>query len=214
MPSPPGLRRQATRLPASEAQRNRAGQVVAPRGAAAPPAPTPQAVAPQASAPPAVVAPATLAKPAAAEPAVVAEKPPHPVAKEEAPPSRRTRLRGPSAPKPVAQSEPPRRGDHKAGNAVMSPASNVRVQFPFAMPTPAAMFLRAQTLWLVFDTTARIDVAALANEPSRNIRSASVMRVGDAQVVRLRLDGELRLPGGGRLGADDDGDQVRGRPRH
>jgi hypothetical protein len=38
----------------------------------------------------------------------------------------------------------------------------VRVQFPFVMPTPGAVFQRADTLWLVFDTQAKLDVACSA----------------------------------------------------
>jgi tetratricopeptide (TPR) repeat protein len=65
---------------------------------------------------------------------------------------------------------------------------NVRVLFPFSTPTPAAMFQRAQTMWLVFDTDAKLDVTALSNDSSRTIGSASVSRMGDAQVVRLKLE--------------------------
>ena len=51
---------------------------------------------------------------------------------------------------------------------------NLRLVFPFAAPTPAAVFQRADTLWLVFDTTAKLDVGVLGNDPSRTIRSATV----------------------------------------
>ena len=62
------------------------------------------------------------------------------------------------------------------------------MQFPFVMPTPGAVFQRADTLWLVFDTPSKLDVAMLGSDPSRNIRSATATRVGDAQVVRLKLE--------------------------
>ncbi len=43
-------------------------------------------------------------------------------------------------------------------------------------------------LWLVFDSTAPIDVASLTADPGRLIRSAEVSRSKNGQVVRLRLD--------------------------
>jgi tetratricopeptide (TPR) repeat protein len=64
----------------------------------------------------------------------------------------------------------------------------LRLFFPFAEKTPAAVFQRADTLWLVFDTAAPIDVDPLNNDPSQTIRSADISREGDAQVVRLRLE--------------------------
>jgi len=65
---------------------------------------------------------------------------------------------------------------------------NLRLFFPFAVPTPAAVFQRADTLWLVFGTSVEVDVSVLANDPSRTIRSAIVGREADAQVVRLKLE--------------------------
>jgi hypothetical protein len=67
-------------------------------------------------------------------------------------------------------------------------ADNLRLFFPFAVPTPAAVFQRADTLWLVFDSAVDLEVGVLANDPSRTIRSASVTRDADAQVVRLKLE--------------------------
>ena len=65
---------------------------------------------------------------------------------------------------------------------------NLRLFFPFAAPTPAAVFQRADTLWLVFDTKAVLDVGVLGNDQSKTIRSAAVAREDDAQVVRLKLE--------------------------
>jgi hypothetical protein len=50
------------------------------------------------------------------------------------------------------------------------------------------VFQRADTLWLVFGTSVEVDVSVLANDPSRTIRSATVGREADAQVVRLKLE--------------------------
>jgi tetratricopeptide (TPR) repeat protein len=65
---------------------------------------------------------------------------------------------------------------------------NLALRFPFAGPTPAAVFRRADVLWLVFDTDADIKLAELANDPSHNIRNATVTRLQEASVVRIKLE--------------------------
>jgi hypothetical protein len=66
--------------------------------------------------------------------------------------------------------------------------ANLKLTFPFAVATAAAVFHRADTLWIVFDTKATIDLEALAGEPSRTIRGAEFSRDDGAGIVRLRLD--------------------------
>jgi hypothetical protein len=64
----------------------------------------------------------------------------------------------------------------------------LRIEFPFDALTPAAVFRRADMLWLVFDSDARIDLSALMREPEDGIREARFVRGKDgAAVVRLRL---------------------------
>jgi tetratricopeptide (TPR) repeat protein len=65
---------------------------------------------------------------------------------------------------------------------------NLALRFPFASPTPAAVFRRADTLWLVFDTDTDVKVEELASDPSHNIRSATAKRLGDASIVRIKLE--------------------------
>ena len=50
------------------------------------------------------------------------------------------------------------------------------------------MFHRADTLWLVFDAKANVDLTALDGEPSRTIRSYEFTHADDADVIRLKLD--------------------------
>ncbi len=133
-------------------------QLSPPAVQAAQPGPPP---APPSGAAPAEAAPATPAPPA---PAVA---PPAPTAEGEQPP----RLRNPDAP---VQVELRRQSD------------NLKLTFPFAAPTPAAVFRRADTLWLVFDSAAPVDVATLTND-NRTIRSATVTRSQGGQVVRIKL---------------------------
>jgi hypothetical protein len=64
----------------------------------------------------------------------------------------------------------------------------LRLEFPFVAPTPAAVFRRADTVWLVFDSDARIDLSALTREPDSSIRDARFERAKDgAAIVRLQL---------------------------
>jgi tetratricopeptide (TPR) repeat protein len=154
--------------------------------------------------PPGLEAPATIpAKlaPVAAAPAKVPLPParpaeaavkPSPAAAAEQPPKSAGSA---SAPKPPHATTPP------ADVATAAPAEsgpvvvelgrqgdNLRLTFPFTMPTPAAVFRRADTLWLVFDSQVDIDLAALNAEPSRAINSATLSRSGEGEVVRIKLE--------------------------
>ena len=65
---------------------------------------------------------------------------------------------------------------------------SMRVEFPFAVPTPAAAFQRADTLWLVFDTPAQIDLAALQADKDNGVREVLFDRADDgAAIVRIKL---------------------------
>ena len=67
-------------------------------------------------------------------------------------------------------------------------SDSLRLEFPFAVPTPAAVFARADMLWLVFDTPARVDIAALMGHSGGAIRNATSVRGADGEaIVRIRL---------------------------
>ena len=66
--------------------------------------------------------------------------------------------------------------------------ANLKLSFPFMKPTAAAVFNRADTLWIVFDSDSAIDLSALDGESSRTIRAAQLSHDGGADVVRIRLD--------------------------
>ena len=68
--------------------------------------------------------------------------------------------------------------------------STVRVVFPFAQDTPAAVFKRGDTVWMVFDTAAGIARPAPSSELEALARDFSVLTSGDTQVVRLELSQE------------------------
>ena len=64
----------------------------------------------------------------------------------------------------------------------------LKLTFPFAAPTPAAVFRRADMLWMVFDSKAKIDLAAVRGDP-RGIRNVSQRRGADGEeIIRIQLD--------------------------
>jgi hypothetical protein len=155
------------------------------------PAATVQSAAPAPAATPAAPAvPATPASaanpdapPAAAKAAPSAGLPPASLPPEN--------LAPPSVPAPAPPAlRPPR--ESKTGDTVAVDMSrqgaNLKLTFPFPMPTAAAVFHRADTLWIVFDSTSAIDLAALVGEASRTIRGVDFSRDRDAGIVRLQLD--------------------------
>jgi len=132
----------------------------------------------QAAMPPAPSAggPGVAAKPEAAAappdpdkgPAVAPGQPPAAVAAQDAQPA--------ATPERAPRRDPTR----PAIAELRRHRDNLHLFFPFAAPPPAAVFQRADTLWLVFDSAVDIDVGVLASDPSRTIRSASAKRDGDA----------------------------------
>lgn len=149
-----------------------------------------------------------VAAPEAAAPAVTVEKPPAdapPMPKPQAAmtPAAPTTAETPSlaAAMIAAASKGPDASREAAPPAGPAPKPNgtvtvrvqpggdaLRLEFPFVVPTPAAVFSRADTLWLVFDTEAKIDLAALAAHDVATVRSAAVSRGDDGEaIVRIRL---------------------------
>jgi len=64
----------------------------------------------------------------------------------------------------------------------------LRVELPFGTPTPAAVFQRADTLWLVFDSPAQIDLTALQADNDNGVREVLFERGDDgAAIVRIKL---------------------------
>ena len=66
--------------------------------------------------------------------------------------------------------------------------ADLKLSFAFKTPVGMAVFHRADTLWIVFDSKAAIDLSALDGEPSRTVRSYDFSQSGDADIVLLKLD--------------------------
>ena len=148
---------------------------------AAPPAPAPAKAAqnsppPKAAAPQAVAQPAT-APVAAAAPAAAPPKVAAPVV-----------LAAIETPAVAAPPRPAPNPDAPVVAIVNRSGDNLKVELPFAVSTPSAVFRRADVLWMVFDSPARIDVTPLTADTAGLIRSAEFVRGLDGEgIVRIRL---------------------------
>ena len=83
-------------------------------------------------------------------------------------------------PKILAASQPPanaRPGDNAVSVRTERDSEGLHLTFSFAAATPAALFRRADTVWLVFDSTTPIDL-----EP---IRSSGGSIVADVSLLPL-----------------------------
>jgi tetratricopeptide (TPR) repeat protein len=181
---------------------------------ATPPVPTPPVGAPPAAKPvgaqasPAPVAPSAAQPPAPSAAPGASFTPPVPPAAAPVPPPATVQADAPKPPTGPAQAAAP------VQNAAPTPAphehhaepatppnpnaplvaglgyqgDNLKLTFPFGAPTPAAVFRRAETLWLVFDTPQAIDVTALTKAGTGKIRAATVTPERDGQVVRIVLE--------------------------
>ncbi|HEY2756842.1 MAG TPA: tetratricopeptide repeat protein [Pseudolabrys sp.] len=141
--------------------------------AAAPVAPPPAVAMPSApAAPPPVAAAASTVQPAPAAPQA-------PTAPAAAPvPAQAMAARAP-APDPNAP----------VVATVRQSSDALKIEFPFAVPTPSAVFRRADMVWMVFDSAAVINVGALAADTTRGIAKAVFERAPDgAALVRLTLN--------------------------
>jgi hypothetical protein len=150
---------------------------------AAPPQPKPVPAAPIAAAQTAVPAAPPASKPEAAAAAAAANIGPPPSAPAPAPAA---------PPSAAAQNRAAAAARGKNGDTVAVEMSrqgaNLKLSFPFMTPTALAVFHRADTLWIVFDSKSPIDLSALEGEASRTIRGADFIRAADAEIVRIRLD--------------------------
>jgi tetratricopeptide (TPR) repeat protein len=123
--------------------------------------------------------------PAAKSASKAAEAPPPQQPREQWPQRAAEQPAEKRAPEPAA---PPRMRSGAVVAEVLRQGENLRLTFPFDTPTPTAVFRRADTLWLLFDSDAEIDIAALNADVSRVIRSAVLTRAADGAVVRLKLE--------------------------
>ena len=164
-----------------------ANDAAAPVEAAAPAAPEKPAVAPPAT----IAAPGQPAAPTAPAPAAAQAAPPaSPVDKPAVTPKAKGQAVAPETPPaPSADTaKAARDASGKVAAELSRQGANLKLSFGFTTPTAAAVFNRADTLWIVFDSNADIDLSALDGEASRTIRGAQFTHTLDADIIRIKLD--------------------------
>jgi hypothetical protein len=124
---------------------------------------------------------AVLEKPATVE----AAKPPAPKA-EAVPPEAETPKAKPVASAPAAM--PVVSGDKTASVAAQRDADGLRVTFSFAATTPAALFRRADTVWLVFDAANPVNIDAIRSKGGALVAEVNSLSIPQGQAVRIRLN--------------------------
>ena len=145
------------------------------RGAAEVVPPTPEVLAQKADTP---ISPEQAPPPAseAQMPAQPSNEPP--AVAHEAPPKM-----------PLAGSMPPpdmKSADGPASVSARRDSDGLRLTFSFSEATPAALFRRADTLWLLFDFTKPIDVGPIRGQGGI-IAEVSVVALEKGQAIRMRL---------------------------
>ena len=93
-------------------------------------------------------------------------------------------------PKPVVTSSPPAeaRASGKPAVEAQRDSDGLRVTFSFPGATPAALFRRADTVWMVFDTLDAIDVDPIRAKGGALISDVSLIALDEGQAVRFRLN--------------------------
>ncbi len=166
----------APAVTAPAASRTPASEPAAPRqsGEAAPP--KPETLTERAS---------IEAKPAPAPKTSLASEAPKP-----APPATEAPASLPEKPPKNSQAEPPAatRADSAALVDAKRDSGGLRLTFSFAAATPAALFRRADTVWLVFDSTRPIDIEPIRSRGGAVIADASLLPLEKGQAIRIRLN--------------------------
>lgn len=91
----------------------------------------------------------------------------------------------------VAAAEPPaeiKSGDSAASVSARRDSDGLRLTFSFAVATPAALFRRADTVWLVFDSPKPIDIEPIRSKGGAVVGEVSRLLLDKGQAIRIRLN--------------------------
>lgn len=95
-------------------------------------------------------------------------------------------------PSPASATAPPAAkimpGDNAASVSAIRDSEGLHVTFSFAAATPAALFRRADAVWLVFDTTKPIDIAPFKSNGGAIIAEVKLLPLEAGQAIRIRLN--------------------------
>jgi tetratricopeptide (TPR) repeat protein len=78
--------------------------------------------------------------------------------------------------------------DSTASVSAIRDSEGLHVTFSFDTMTPAALFRRADTVWLVFDTTKPIDLAPFKSNGGAVISDIKLLPLQKGQAIRIRLN--------------------------
>jgi hypothetical protein len=158
------------------------------------PAPASATVAPMAE----KVAPVAENAPPASEAALSLTEPPAPALEKISPPVEAPKaapseaMHAAAAPQkmPVESGRPPesRPSDKMAAVDAQRDSDGLRMKFSFATMTPAALFRRADTVWLVFDQTIPIDIEPIRLKGGAIVSDVSRLPLEKGQAIRIRLN--------------------------
>lgn len=142
---------------------------------------------------------AEVPKPAPASPTPPADvKPPvEAMPAAEAKPS--TEVKPATEIKPVVEARPV---SGAASVRAVRDSEGLHLIFPVSAATPAALFRRADTLWLLFDATTPFDIASIRSSGAAVIAEANLVPLFDGQALRIRLS-RPQMPS--LTGTDTDG---------
>jgi tetratricopeptide (TPR) repeat protein len=90
-----------------------------------------------------------------------------------------------AAAEPLAEAKPGNAADQVDAKR---DSDGLRLTFSFASATPAALFRRADVVWLVFDSTKPVDLEPIRREAGPLIGDVSALPLEKAQAIRLRLN--------------------------
>jgi len=91
----------------------------------------------------------------------------------------------PTAPKPLSEAKP---DENPTSVSVSRDSDGLHLMFSFQAVTPAALFRRADTLWLMFDSTEPINVEPIRGQGGAAVADVSVIPLEKGQAVRIRLN--------------------------
>lgn len=153
------------------------------------------------------VAEAAAAKLTAPEKPAPAETPKAAPASEvlQAPAAEAPKAAGPNK-AAVAPVEAPKKAEPAVASVdARRDSDGLRVTFSFTAPTPAALFRRADTVWLVFDRTGAIDIEPIRAKGGAIIGDVSRLPLEKGQAIRIRLNRPQMpsLESDGRTGGTD-----------
>jgi tetratricopeptide (TPR) repeat protein len=94
-------------------------------------------------------------------------------------------------PAPDTRAGPPpeiKAGEHAAMVGATRSSDGLSLTFSFAAATPAALFRRADTVWLVFDTLKPIDIEPIRSKGGALVAEISLLPLEKGQAIRIRLN--------------------------